>query len=311
MGRRNKTNFGESLLGNNMAWNFYAMRLAELSISMFEWTNLPDTVDERFLELALFTDGSAVFFKDEEIGYLALKCMSNGYFDLYGIPRKRRAWAINSYQKRLNENDSVIIYNNMLHTNSIMAVEYYAKKLYEVDRTIDVNCRAQKTPVLIQCTEEQRLSLMNAYQKFDGNEPVIFADKSINFENSVKALKTDAPFILDKLYTYKTQLWNEALTYLGISNNNNIQKKERLLNDEISRSQGGVIASRYSRLEMRRKACRQINDMFGLDIDVNYRPDYREQDDEFMIPGATEENDVAEMLVDLRTKSQSGGGILK
>lgn len=303
--RRKKTNFGESLFNNREAWYFYAMRLTELSISMFEWENLPDTVDERFLELTLFTDGSAVFFKDEELGFLALKCMSNGYFNLYGIPRKRRAWAINAYQKSLNENDSVIIYNNMVHTNSIQPVEYYARRLWEIDRTIDVNCRAQKTPVLIQCTENQRLSLLNAYQKFDGNEPVIFSDKDFNIDNAIKALKTDAPFIVDKLYTYKTHLWNEALTYLGISNTN-IQKKERLISDEVSRSQGGTIASRYSRLESRRQACRKINKMFGLNIDVNYRADYREQDDEFMIGGPTDKEDVRKMVEDLRTRSEGG-----
>ena len=300
MGRR-KTNFGESLYNNREAWFFYAMRLTELSISMFEWENLPDTVDERFLELSLFVDGSAIFFRDEELGYLALKCMSNGYFNLYGIPGKRRAWAINSYQKRLDESDSVIIYNNMVHSNSMQVVEHYAKRLYELDRTIDVNCRAQKTPVLIQCTENQRLSLLNAYQKFDGNEPVIFSDKDINLDNAIKALKTDAPYIVDKLYQYKTQLWNEALTYLGISNTN-FQKKERLISDEVSRSQGGTIASRYSRLEMRRKACREINKMFGLNIDVNYRADYREMDDEFMISGESGDEKIDTMVTDLRTR---------
>lgn len=306
--RKIKTEFGESLFNNKDAWYFYAMRLTELSISMFEWVNLPDTVDERFLELTLFKNGNAVFFKDEEIGYLALKCMSNGYFDLYGIPRKRRAWAINSYHKNLNENDSVIIYNNMVHTNSIQPVEYYAKRLWEIDRTIDVNCRAQKTPVLIQCTENQRLSLLNAYQKFDGNEPVIFSDKDFNIDNAIKSLKTDAPYIVDKLYAYKTQLWNEALTYLGISNVS-FQKKERMVSDEVTRSQGGTIASRYSRLESRKQACKKINEMFGLNIDVFYRPDYREQDDEFMLDGATGNNDVAEMVVDLRTRSE--GGVMK
>lgn len=304
MGKNKRTNFDESLRRNQHAWSFYLDRLTELSISMFEWVNLPDTVDERFLELALFTEGNAVFFKDEEIGYLALKCMSNGYFDLYGIPRKRRAWAINSYTRNLNENDSVIIYNNMIHTNSVNAVTYYAKRLWELDRIIDVNARAQKTPVLIQCTEEQRLSLLNAYQKMDGNEPVIFSDKSINIDNAIKAIKTDAPFHVDQLYTYRTQLWNEALTYLGISNTN-FQKKERLISDEVNRSQGGTIASRYSRLESRRKACEKINDMFGLDIDVNYRADYREQDDEFMIGGDTEGNTITKIIEDLRTRSSA------
>ena len=48
-----------------------------------------------------------------------------------------------------------------------------------------------------------------------------------------------------------------------------------MITDEVTRNQGGTIASRYSRLEARRQACEQINRMFGLDIECNYREDYR------------------------------------
>ena len=115
--------------------------------------------------------------------------------------------------------------------------------------------------------------MVNLYKKFDGNEPVIYGDKNLN-PNNVKVLKTDAPYVADKLYQLKTQIWNEALTYLGISNIN-ITKKERLITDEVTRNQGGTIASRYSRLEARREACRAINKMFGLDIWCDYREDYQ------------------------------------
>ena len=85
----------------------------------------------------------------------------------------------------------------------------------------------------------------------------------------------------DKIYQLKTQIWNEALTYLGISNLN-IQKKERLISDEVTRNQGGTIASRYSRLESRREAVKKINDMFGTNIEVNYREDYQQPDNDFL-----------------------------
>lgn len=304
---RRYNGIGESLYGNNDSWYYYATRLTELAISMFEWDGLPDTVDERYLELILFRNGSAVFFEDEALGYLALQCANNGFFDLYGIPRKRRAYAINGYQKQLDEKNSVLIYNNRIHTNGIEPVEYYARRLWDLDRTIDVNCRAQKTPVLIQCDENKRLSLENAYMQYDGNKPVIFADKDLNFDQSVKVMKTDAPYVADKLYTYKTQLWNEALTALGISNVS-FQKKERMLNDEVMRSMGGVIASRYSRLTMRRKACEEINKMFGLKIEVDFRADFREQDDEFMLEGNTGNSELTQMVTDLRTKGVGIGG---
>lgn len=101
----------------------------------------------------------------------------------------------------------------------------------------------------------------------------------------------------------KSQIWNEALTYLGISNTN-VTKKERMISDEVMRNMGGVIASRYSRLESRRQAVKQINEMFGLNIEVNYRADYREADDELMLSGETEDNEPVVMVTDTRTRTK-------
>lgn len=275
--------FWESASLNNINFRQYYNRLTELSISMFEWSGLPDTVDPRFLELTLFADGQAVFFKDEVLGYLALQNTLGGNFNVYRIPKERRAYAVNGYQRNLSETDSVIIYNNYLHSNSRMDVEMFARRLYELDRTIDVNARAQKTPILIQCDETQRLTMLNVYKKYDGNEPVIFGDKNLN-PNAIKVLQTGAPYVADKLYQLKTQIWNEALTYLGISNVN-VSKKERLISDEVLRNQGGTVASRYSRLEARREACKQINKMFGLDIWCDYREDYQALSEEVLTNG--------------------------
>lgn len=270
--------FWESAWTNNATFMQYYNRLTELSISMFEWKNLPPTIDPRFMELTLFADGQAVFFKDEVLGYLCLQNILGGEFDVYRVPIKRRAYAVNGYQKDLNRDDSVIIFNNYLHTNSMLDVRMFAKRLYNLDRAIDVNANAQKTPILIQCDETQRLTMLNVYKQYQGNEPVIFGDKNLN-TNGVKVLQTNAPYVCDKLYQLKTQIWNEALTYLGISNIN-VQKKERLITDEVTRNQGGTIASRYSRLESRREACKKINDMFGLNIWCDYREDYLQIDPE-------------------------------
>lgn len=278
MSRRKDRQFWESAIMNNSTFRQYYNRLVELSISMFEWKNLPDSVDPRFLELTLFTDGQAVFFEDEVLGYLALQNAMGGGFDVYRIPTNRRAYAVNGYQKQLDENDSVIIYNNYLHTNSMLDVQMFAKRLYNLDRAIDVNANAQKTPILLLCDDSERLTLENMYMQYDGNKPVIKGVKGLN-PNAFTVLKTDAPYVADKLYQLKTQIWNEALTYLGISNIN-ITKKERLITDEVTRNQGGTIASRYSRLQARREACKKINEMFGLDVWCDYREDFQEIDND-------------------------------
>lgn len=280
---KKKSQFWESGLLNNATYMQYYNRLTELSISMFDWKNLPPSVDPRFLELTLFSKGAAVFFKDEDMEedkqLLALQVLMQGDFDIYNIPRNRTAFAgyDRGYQKRLNEKNSVIIWNNLLHKNSMLDVRMFATRLYNLDRAIDVNANAQKTPILITCDETEKLTMENIYQKYDGNAPVIFGHKGLN-ATQIGVLNTDAPYVADKLYTLKTQIWNEALTYLGISNIN-VQKKERLITDEVTRNQGGVIASRYSRLEARRQAADEINKMFDLNIKVDYREDYQVVDD--------------------------------
>lgn len=271
MGRRKRTEFEESLRMNNYTWRQYYDRLMQLSMVMFKYDNLPDTIDPRFLEKTLFNRGNCLFFEDEVLGYLTLPSANLGKFDVYDVPRMRRAYATNGYQKNLTIDDSVIIYNNYLRTNSRLDVEMFAKKLYNIDRAIDTNANAQKTPILLLCDENERLSYINLYKEYDGNAPVIKGTKGLDLQG-FQVLKTDAPYVADKLYDLKTQIWNEALTYLGITNVS-FQKKERMVTDEVNRMLGGTYANRYSRLLARQEAWDKINNMKGLNVKVSYRDD--------------------------------------
>ena len=277
MKKKKNQAFHDALMANGATYVQYYNRLMELSMSMFEWKNLPDTVDERYLELGLFSSGCMVFFKDDVIGELALNMTYQGRFDIYGEPTRRRAYSrYNQFQTTLDKDNSVIIWNNMLRTNSALDVQMFAYRLYNLDRIVDINANAQKTPVLITCDEKQKLTMKNLYMKYEGNYPVIFGDSNLDIK-SLSVLKTDAPFVSDKIYDLKVKIWNEALTYLGISNINTT-KKERMITDEVIRNQGGTIASRYSRLESRRRAVKKINKMFGLNITVDYREDFQSTD---------------------------------
>lgn len=269
--RRNKykNQFFTSMLQNCVSWQYYYNRLKEIAISCIEWKNLPDTVDSRFLELTLFEDGAGVYFNDDVLGNLFLQATLDGRLNVYREPIKTKAYSVNGYLKDLNDTNSVIIHNNMLHTNSVEACKMFALRLANIDRTIDVNINAQKTPVLIKSGENERLSMVNLYQQYDGGMPFIFGSDQLNTDN-ITAIRTDAPFVAPQLYELKTNIWNEALTYLGISNVN-ITKRERLVSDEVNRSQGGSIASKFSRLHERQTAVEKINKMFGTNISVDYR----------------------------------------
>lgn len=288
----------------------YRDQLMELGMTMIGWDFSKIPADERtFLnqrqvEYHEYYRGATVFFKDDDLGgYLILPVILNGPFDFDDVPINRIAYAKNGYRKELTNENSVVIYNNYLRKPSCYTVEHYAHRLADLEGAIDVNCKAQKTPVAILCNENERLTMVNLYEQYDGNMPFIFGQKELNVKG-VTAINTGAPFVADKMFQIKMQIWNEALTHLGISNIS-YQKKERLVSDEVIRNMGGTIASRYSRLEMRRDAVEKIKDMFGVEIDVDYREDFRQTDDENMIKGESEDNpgQPDAMVKDYRTRS--------
>lgn len=250
--------------------SFYRDRLTDIALSCVKWKNLPAEIDPRFLEWCLFYDGMAIFFKDDVINqYVCIQVMPSGNFNMYRVPTQRTAYAVNGYQNtELNESNSVIIYNNLIRKPSASDIEIYATKLTNIDLTINVNVNAQKTPIAIVCDETQKLTFQNLYQQYSGNIPFIFGDKSLNLEN-VKVINTKADYKAEDLNKLKMDTWNEALTYLGVSNVQ-YQKKERINSEEINRSMGGAFASRRSRLKARQNAVDEINRLFDLDIEVEF-----------------------------------------
>lgn len=260
----------------------YFYRLLELTVNMFEWKNLPDEIDERFLELTLNELGYAVFFYDEILEkYLALTCMFGTPLSVYRIPIRRRAYAVNGYQRELTDEDSVLMFNTYLHQPSIATIELYARRLYEIERAIDVNVKAQKTPRIMLCDESQRMTMVNLYKQYDGNEPLIVGAKNLDLQ-AFNTIDPSIEFKADRLEVLKKQIWNEALTFLGIQNNTS-DKKERLVSEEVEVNFGAVEAQRYTKLNARRQACKQINEMFGLNIEVDFRMNTTVDPDDLMI----------------------------
>lgn len=269
--------FWTSAKMNNSTFLQYYNRLTDLMISQFEWINLPPTCDARFLELVLFADGMAVFFKDEILGYLTLQTMIGGPLDVYRIPIIRRAYASNGYNMELDNLNSVLIFNNSLHINSLLDIEMYALRLYEIQRAIDINVKNQKTPKIVCCDENERLTIVNLFKKYEGNEPFIYGQKGLNAR--LDMVDVSSPYVADKLQVLKQLIWDEAMSYIGVANTNT-SKRERLNTAEVASGMGDVEAQRFTRLAERQRACDKINAMFGLNVSVRYRqvlPNIEEQ----------------------------------
>lgn len=258
-----------SMLTNNATYIDYLNRLRLLATSLFTWENLDEVAGfgaSRFLEQSLFDNGRACFVKDDELGFMALKVNPSDKLNVYNLPTRVMAWSI-GYEKNYDFDDVVYIMNNELQLPTSQTINLIAYRLYETERTIDTNLIAQKTPVLIEGDTKTILTLKNVYMQYSGNTPFIFGNKQFDISNKLNVLKTDAPYLIDKLTIHKHELWNEALTYLGIDNANT-DKKERLITDEVESNNDLINFYLNCFYKTRKQACELINEKFLKDSDV-------------------------------------------
>lgn len=277
--------FLNSAFLNSATYNDYMERFEKICLSMFEWVNLPESMNARYLEFCLYYEGQAGLLYDEDYGFINTKVASNGYLNIYGLPSQLNCYSY-QYQKSRNlytgldgtkDKDVVLVMNNWQRIPTVNTIELFCQRLAEAEMTASVNIKAQKTPVLIVVDENQRLMMENLYAQYDGNRPFIFGDKNQLSENAIKCISTGADFIADKVMDYKKQIWNEALQFLGI-NTLQTEKKERLITDEASSNNELINLNLQSMLIPRQEAAKQFNKLFGLEgtdkeISVRLRSD--------------------------------------
>lgn len=262
-----------ALTGSAGWWNdntyldYYA-RLKGLALSMFEWSGLPASMDARFLELALYKKGKAVFCKDDNLGWLSIKCNPSDNLNIYGYATKYQCYSFN-YNQEYDADEVVFVMNNYQKIPTDFTIRLFAYRLYNAQRTIDVNVNAQKTPILIRADEKKRLTMQNLYMQYDGNTPFIFGDKDLDL-NSLEVLTTNAPYVGDVLTQLKKDIWSEALTFLGV-NNVAAEKGERLLRDEVNANNQMVQLSAQTMLQTRQEAAEQLSSRIGQEVTVTLR----------------------------------------
>ena len=256
---------------NDYTFTDYFYRLMMLARTMFEWEGLPEGIDEKHLEQWLFSYGRCVFFKDPNNGYMIAKCNDSGQYNYYDEPTELTPFGTNYMGNSLrNGEECILIRNNDDCVPTYPTIRLYAMRLTEIERTIDVNIKAQKTPVIVYCTDKQKQTLKLVYDKYDGNEPVIFGDKQLDANSNFEVLKTDAPIVFDKLQIHKHSVMNEVMTFLGI-NNANLDKRERLVDDEVQANNEQILMNANIMLKARERACELINKKYGLNIKVKLR----------------------------------------
>ena len=284
---KNNNKFIDSAILNDQTFIDYLERLKRIALSMFEWVNLPSSMNARWLERTLFYKGRAALLKDEKFGFINTGCSDGGQVNIYGLPTALNCYSF-SYQTTRSlytglvegvpdTEEAIMVMNDWECVPTAPTLELFAYRLYEAQRTCDTNVKAQKTPVMVITNEKQRLMMENLYSQYDGNQPFIFGDKDQLSGDELRAINTYAPYIADKVTDYKKEIWNEALTFLGI-NNIMLEKKERLVSDEANSNNELINLNLQSRLAPRMEAAREFNEKFGFtgtdkEISVRVRSD--------------------------------------
>ena len=275
------------MLLNNQTYLDYLERLKKIATSMFEWVNLPDSMNARYLELTLYYKGQASLLYDNNYGFINTQACDSGYINIYGLPTlincysysynsMRSTYVAGSDENEEKDRECILVLNNYMRVPTATTLELFAYRLAELQRTFDVNVKTQKFPVLIRTDQKQIFTLKKMYEEYDGNTPAIFADKNLVTDDALKAIKTDAPLILQELNDAKREIWNEALTFLGVSNLS--EKRERLITSEADSNNELINLNLQSYLIPRQQACKEFNDKFGLtgtdkEISVRVRSD--------------------------------------
>lgn len=248
----------------------YQRVLTELSLNRFKWVGLPDSIDERFMELTLFRNALCVFYREESANrYLAVQGTGVGNVNMYNNPTEFQVIGNSMVNKRLGAKQCVPIWANFLRIPDHDIVYLYATKLAEVDRTIEINLKSMRQSQIMFVDENQRLSYVNLMRQHQEGQPLILGTPGMDLSKiQVFNLGIDKDQVVN-LMDVKARLWNEAMTLLGI-NNSNQDKKERLVADEVSANNDQVSAQRSVALKSRKIAAEQINRMYSLTISVDW-----------------------------------------
>lgn len=283
---KTKQMFSDAARLNSDTYFDYLDRMKKIATSLFEWTNLPESMNARFLEQCLYYKGQAALLFDEDFGFVNTQVASEGSLNIYGLPtvlncysyeyQSTRKLYVGNYGSKQSE-ECILVMNNHDRIPTCATVELFAERLAQAERTIDTNIKLQKIPLIIDADENTRFTLQNAMAKIDGNSHVIVVDKNAGIANSIQVLRTDTPYLADKLMEYKKSIWNEFLTFIGV-NNIDIEKKERLIASEATTNNEVVNLNLMSYLAPRKEAAKQFNEKFGLtgtskEIGVRVRSD--------------------------------------
>lgn len=264
MGRKPKPVINDNIERETIRLTKYYQMLA---LNRYKWENLPNGIESRYIEQMLYDNGECAMFDHPDLGLCVLRSSSRENLNIYGEPTKLTVTGFNEHRIVMMD-ECVRILNNDLALPSLEHIVYYARRMAEIDDIIMQNLRQQRVPYLFATDENNALSMKTLYNRIYQGEPAIFIDKEMlkGEPENIMVIPTIAPYLVDKLQIQKQEMERDLLTFLGI--NNTLEKKERLIVDETNSNNQFIKMASDIGFKQRQLACEQMNEMFGLNVNV-------------------------------------------
>lgn len=273
---------------NNFTFIDFFDRLKRVATSIFKWKNLPETMNERWLELCLFYKGMAGILKHDNYGIINTEASWSGNIDIYGLPTLVYCYSTSFFSEQRvrydgkvsieelskiygieNDNlkEAILVMNNIDMQPTFIAMELFAYRLYKVQRTIDINLDLIKKPFIIGCNEQDKLSMQKFMMDVENNQNMIFATADFDPSNSIKIFDLNVNNHIEELENEKRAILSEALTTLGV-NSILVDKAERLISDEGKKDNEFINYNLQYYWKQRKEACEQFNKLFKPEKEI-------------------------------------------
>lgn len=266
------------------------------SLTMFEWSNLPDTIPAVELEKMLQINGYAVIAEYQGKVY-AFQAGFSGQ-DPYNQPTKA---IVNNPALKNNTTytigeDCIVIKNDDMKQGLNGIYEYYGQRLIENQITMLMTDYNLRMPFTISSSDDQTTQSAKMYLKkiIDGSLGVIGEQKLFK-ALSVTPTNSKQTTTFADLYGYQQFIIAQLNNTIGLATNNNM-KRERLTTNEIEVNKNASYPLVDNMLKNRQQAVDVINEMFNTDISVEYSSIWRginDNSDNSISDNGNDENNVA------------------
>lgn len=254
-------------------------QLLNRCLNMFEWINLPEHINAKYLELYLLTNGSVALFPINNRYYITYGNYG-GEPNEYYLPNYYVV--ANPYIPLVNNmletyTDCVVCHNNSLITPLTTTIKKYATLLTENLITMKVACINSRMQTVISASDNQTIESANQYlSKLIDGKPAIIAENEFLQGVRIQPTTNNNRLLIDVI---ELQQYNKASFFheIGINANYNM-KREALNSNETNINEPSLKPLIYDMLDNRKKFCDAVNELYGLNIDVQLSPAWNELD---------------------------------